>query len=180
MSEITAIAKSTTCEQSGGVSHAYATDASNITAATIAAGVVTAITLAADKAFARLDFDDDENVAFFNEEGTQVGGRIEINGTSLMSFNGISQSKITAANQAKGCCGVVVIWVQYDGTRRVQGIDVAPGETTWQFSKTRARIIPTINSGTGAENALVQYAVSHVGLYASPTTDLTDTEIEAL
>lgn len=180
MSEIVAIgSNAASCSNFGGVAYAYAVSNLDITAVTVSSGVITGFTLAADKGFAKLQFDDQDNVAFFNEEANQIGGSIEMNGSSLMSFNGISQAKITAANKAKECCGVVVIWVQYDGTRRVQGIDVAP-DNSWKFSKTHARISPTVNSGTGSENALFQYAVNHVGKYVSATTDLTDTAIEAL
>lgn len=181
MSEIVAIAaNASSCENNGGVSHAYAINADKISAVTVASGVITGFTIdGVGETFERLSFDDQDNVAFFNEEPNQVGGTIEMNGTSLMQFNGISQAKITAANKAKACCGVVVIWVQYDGTRRVQGIDVDTSDN-WEFSKTKARISPTLNSGTGAETSVMQYAVAHVGRFASATTDLDDAAIEAI
>lgn len=180
MSEIVAIsANQNNCENIGGVSHAYGIPTADVTAVTVSAGVITGFTLAASKSFSKLEFDDVENVAFFNEEPAEVGSAIEFNGSGLMQFDGIDQAKITAANKAKGCCGSVIVWVHYDGTRRVQGVDVAPDDS-WQFSKRKARILPTINSGTGAETSIMQYAVNHVGRYAAATTDLTDTAIEAL
>ncbi len=180
MSEIVAIAaNSSTCENTGGCSHAYAVEASNVVSVTVASGVITGFTLATSEDFSKLAFDDQENVAFFNEEPNLVGSDIQMNGSSLMQFNGISQAKITAANKAKACCGVVVIWVHYSGVRRVQGIDVAPDDS-WEFSKDRARISPTLNSGTGTETEVMQYAIAHTGRYASATTDLDDAAIEAI
>ena len=179
MSEIVAIPKSVGCDFVGGVYKAYATESSNITAVTVTTGAISAFTMADTGQWGKLEFDDQDNVAFFNEAGEQSGNVTRINGTGLMRFVGVTQSKITAANKAKACCGLVVIWFHYDGTKRVQGIDVAP-DGAWEFSNKLPRVIPNANSGTGGEESLMEYNVAHQSRNLSPTTTLTDTEIEAL
>lgn len=183
MSTVTAIAKSTDCSNLGGVKLAYATDYSNVTGVTVSTAdqSITGFTMAGSGDWSKLEFDDEDNVAFFNEEGADsVSGPVLVNGTGLMKFNGISQAKITAANKAKACCGLVVIWVGYDGTRRVQGIVVNPSTLEWSYSKRLPRFIPNILSDTGENAARLEYNVPHQGEEFAPTTTLTTTEIEAL
>ena len=180
MSQIVDIQSSGGCDAVGGAFLAFATDAENIQAVIVAAGVITGFTMAGTGQWGKLEFDDTNNVAFFNETGEQVGNTIRMNGEGLMQFSGISQAKITAANQAKACCGVVVVWFQNDGVKRVQGIDVAPDDS-WSFSAPRQpRVIPNLNSDTGENEAIMQYNIPHQGKYASPTTDLTEAALEAL
>ncbi|MCB0581399.1 MAG: hypothetical protein KDD10_19070 [Phaeodactylibacter sp.] len=180
MAEIVDIASTSGCDAVGGVYLAYATDASNITAVTVTSGVITGFTMAGVGQWGKLEFDDENNVAFFNETGELVGNTVRMNGEGLMQFSGISQAKITAANQAKACCSVVVIWFQNDGLKRVQGIDVAPDDS-WSFSTpTGPRIVPNLNSDTGENEAIMQYNVPHQGKYGSPTTSLDGAAIEAL
>lgn len=180
MSDIVAIPRSSGCDFIGGVYKAYATESENITAVTVeATGEISALTMASLGQWGKLEFDDQDNVAFYNEAGEQSGNVVRINGTGLMRFVGITQAKITAANKAKACCGVVIIWFHYDGTKRVQGIDVAP-DATWKFSNKLPRIVPNANSGTGGEESVMEYNIAHQSNNLSPTTTLTDTDIEAL
>lgn len=180
MSVLIAIPKNESCDAVGGVKYAYAINKNEITAVTVGAdGEITAITLdVAGESFALLEFDDEDNSAQFNEEGSNDGNQVRFTGEGIMTFRGITQTKIKAANQAKQCCGVVIIWFQYDGTRRVQGIDVFP-DGTWQFSQS-ARVVPSVNSNTGEGEALMTYTVNSNNIYVSPTTTLDETAIEAL
>ncbi|MCA9366767.1 hypothetical protein KC887_00680 [Candidatus Kaiserbacteria bacterium] len=180
MSEIVPIPKSSGCDFVGGVFKAYATESENITAVAVTDGEITGFTMASAGQWGKLEFDDQQNVAFFNENGERNGNVVRVNGTGLMSFVGLTAAKIVAANKAKACCGLVLVWFHYDGTRRVQGIDVNPGDNTWKFSNQLPRIIPNALSGTGAEESRLEYNVTHQGSQLSSTTDLTDTEIEAL
>lgn len=180
MAEIVDISSNTGCDFVGGAYLAYATDSANITAVTVSAGVITGFTMSGTGQWGKLEFDDVNNVAFFNETGELVGNTVRMNGEGLMQFSGISQAKITAANQAKACCGVVVIWFQNDGLKRVQGIDVDLSDN-WTFTTpTQPRIVPNLNSDTGENEAIMQYNVPHQGKYASPTTSLDGAAIEAL
>lgn len=184
MAEIRAITANTDCDVLGGVSYAYATDYVNVDFDDItvdASGAITNIGMLTSGTWARLDFDDENDVAFYNETSERVNeGALVYNGEGLMQFNGITQAKITAAGLAGLCCGVVIIWVHYSGVRRVQGIDVNPEDQTAARSKKRAKINPNINSGTGAETEVVIYNTTHQGRYPSATTTLSDAAIEAL
>lgn len=182
MATITAISASTSCDNFGGCTHAYATDYANVSGvSTNASGVITAFGMTGSGQWAKLEFDDNDNVAFFNEEGELVNNtRVQYNGTGLMKFDNNSAAKSLAAEKAAACCGVVIIWVQRDGTRRVQGVDVHP--TT--FAKTdpilKARIVPNNLSDTGENANRIEYNVQHTGKYLSKTTTLDDAAIEAL
>lgn len=184
MPEIKDIVAGTDCDILGGVDHAYATDASNVDFDNItvnASGAITNIGMLTSGTWGLLEFDDDENVALFNEVSERVtGGALVYNGTGLMSFNGLSQYKINAAGLAGLCCGVVIIWVHKSGLRRVQGIDVHPITFVATRSKVRAKINPDINSNTGGETETLVYNTVHQGRYPSPTTTLTDAAIELL
>lgn len=179
MSEIVSIDANSDCSQVGGVEKAYAVPFDQVTSVTVSNGVVTGFTMETTGQWGKLVFDDADNVAFFNETGEEQGQQVVINGEGLMKFSGVTQSKITAANKAKDCCGLVVVWFHYDGTRRVQGIDVAPDDT-WEFSSRKARVVPSVLSDTGENESRVEYSVVHRGRYASPTSDLTAEDIEAL
>lgn len=178
MPEVTAIAQNLNCDIPGGIEKAYATDKANITAVTVASGVVTAVTMSGSGQWGLLYADDQDEVAFMNETGQEQNNRVRVETSGLLQFNGITQSKITAANNAKACCGVVVVAIYKDGTRRVHGLDVDTSDN-WTFSQ-KFRIVPNINSGTGAESTVVQYNFVGIGDYHAPTTTLTDTAIEAL
>jgi len=181
MSEIVAIAKNTSCLGIGGVRLAYATEYTNITAVTVGTGgEITALTMATPAQWGKLSFDDEDNQAYYNEEGELVGNRVVSNGTGFMLFNGLTQAKIEAANQAKACCGLVIIWFHYSGIVRVQGIDVDPTDDSWSFSKRLPRIVPNVLSDTGENAERMEYNVTHQGLQFSPTTTLDEAAIEAL
>jgi len=179
MSEIISILANSDCSQIGGQEKAYAVGFDKIDTVAITNGVITGFTMTEAGLWGQLTFDDNDNVAFFNETGEEVGQQVRFNGEGLMKFSGITQNKITAANKAKDCCGVVVVWFSNDGTKRVQGIDVAPDDT-WSFSQKKARIVPNVISDTGDNEARVEYGVTHVGRYASATTSLSAEDIEAL
>ena len=173
------------CNVIGGVYKAYAVDAQYVDFDNItvnASGAITDITMLSSGQWGELEFDDDANVSLYNEVGEEltVGGAKVFNGTGLMNFNGLSQYKINAAGLASLCCGVVIIWVHYSGLRRVQGIDVHPQTLVATRSKQRARILPDLNSNTGGESETLVYNTIHQGRYPSPSTTLTDVEIEAL
>jgi hypothetical protein len=178
------VATTGSCNVLGGVYKAYAVDAQYVDFDDItvdASGGITNIGMLTSGQWGELEFDDDENVALFNEVSERLtGGALVYNGTGLMSFNGLSQYKINAAGLAGLCCGVVIIWIHYSGLRRVQGIDVHPETLVATRSKQRAKINPDINSGTGAETETLVYNTVHQGRYPSPTTTLTDSQIEAL
>lgn len=94
----------------------YATDASNVDFDNItvnASGAITNIGMLTSGTWGILEFDDDENVALFNEVSERVtGGALVYNGTGLMSFNGLSQYKINAA----GLPVCVVAWSSFGFT----------------------------------------------------------------
>lgn len=184
MAEIRAITVNDNCDVLGGVAYAYATEFSNVDFDNItldSSGGITNIAMNTSGTWARLDFDDENDLAFFNETGElQNQAAVVYNGEGLMSFNGITQDKIKSAGLAGACCGVVIIWVHYSGVRRVQGIDVNPATNVGSRSKKKARIVPDVNSGTGAESEAVVYKTQHQGRFPSPTTTLSNAAIEAL
>ncbi len=180
MSTLVAIAKNENCDAVGGVKFAYAINKNSVTGVTVGAGgEVTGLTLdAGGDDFVKLEFDDEDNSASFNEEGAQDGNQVRFTGEGIMNFKGITQTKIKAANQAKQCCGVVVVWFQYDGTVRIQGIDVFP-DGSWQFSQS-CRVVPSAASNTGEGEAMLTYTVNSQNVFLSPTTTLDEAAIAAL
>lgn len=180
MAEIQAIAATdSNCDNNGGIKYSYGTDATNITAVTVTSGVITGFTMSSTGLWSKLEFDDDDNTASFNQEGARNGSSIEFTQDATFQFNGLSQAKVTAANNAKACCGTVFIHFTYEGTAYVQGIEVDTSNN-WALTKDKARVIPSANTGTADENVIMIYNVNSTSRYVAPTTDLTETEIEAL
>ena len=181
MAEIIAISGTdSNCDNNGGIKYSYGTDATNITAVTTdSSGAVTGFTMSSTGQWAKLEFDDDENTASFNQEGSRNGSSIEFAQDATFQFNGISQAKVTAANNAKACCGTVFIHFTYEGTAYVQGIEVDTAGD-WSLTKDKARVIPALNTGTADENVLMVYNVNSTSRYAAPTTTLSESAIEAL
>jgi len=181
MSSVLAItANAADCNNSGGIKVSYGILASDVTAVTVGAdGEITGFTLEVGSGFSKLEFDDETDVAFFNQEGSLNGSAIEFAQTANMQFNGVNQTKIKAANNAKVCCATV--WVHYheSGQATVQGIEVDTAGN-WSLTKNRARVVPSANTGTGAENEVLIYNVQSVSRYLAPTCTLTETAIEAL
>lgn len=180
MADVIAIGAESDCKNPGGVLHVYGTDFANITAVTVASGVITGFTMGSTGQWAKLEPDDEDDVAFFNEEGELAGNNVNMNGTGFLKFNKPTAAKIDAADKIKDCCGVVLIWVLNDGTRLVEGIDIDYTDDSWAFSKTKPRVIPNRLSDTGANSSRLEYNVQHVGKALSRTTTLTDSAIEAL
>lgn len=182
MATITPISASTNCDNFGGATHAYATDYANVSGvSTNASGVITAFGMTGSGQWSKLEFDDQDNVAFFNETAELINNtRVQYNGEGLMKFDNNSAAKSRAATQVGFCCGVIIIWVQRDGSRRVQGIDVHP--TT--FAKTdpivKARVLPTNSSDTGENSNRIEYTVQGTSKYLAAYTTLSDSAIEAL
>lgn len=168
------------CDNSGGIKYSYGVDKNEITAVTVdGTGVITGFTMSGLGLWAKVEFDDDENVAFYNQSGALNGSSIDFTQEAFMQFNGVTQAKIAAANQAKACCGTVWIHFFKDGSVVVQGIEVDNSQN-WAFTKVNARVVPTANSGTGTENNLMNYSIQSTGRYLSSTTDLDEAAIEAL
>lgn len=180
MAEIQAIAATdSNCDNNGGIKYSYGTDATNITAVTITSGAVSGFTMSSTGLWSKLEFDDDENTASFNQEGAKNGSSIEFTQDATFQFNGLNQAKVTAANNAKACCGTVFIHFTYEGTAFVQGIEVDPSNN-WALTKDKARVIPSANTGTADENVIMIYNVNSTSRYAAPTTTLNEAAIEAL
>jgi len=181
MGSIIAIpATASNCDNNGGIKYSYGTDAENITGVTVGAnGEITGFTMDSIGLWAKHVFDDDDNVAFFNQEGTQNGSSTEFNQNANWQFNGINQTKIEALNLAKACCGTVWIHFHEDGTVTVQGIEVDNSQN-WALTKNRAKVVPSANSGTGNENNIMIVNVVSVSRFLAPTCTLDEAAIEAL
>jgi len=178
MAEVQALGQATDCDIPGGILKAYATDKANVTGVTVASGVVTGFTMSGLGLWSLLYADDQDEVAFLNETGQEQNNRVRVEASGLLQFDGLSQTKITAANQAKACCGVVAVVFYRDGTTRVHGIDVDLSDG-WKFAQ-KFRIVPNVNSGTGAEKTVLQYNFVGMYDYHAPTTSLDEAAIEAL
>lgn len=166
------------CGSDGGISVSYGILCEDVTDITVVSGVVTGFTLASTKSFSKLVFDDDDT-AFYNQEGEREGKKVTINQTAFMKFEQITSAKIIAGNNAlQVCCS---IWVHYlnSGVALVQGIDYFDDDS-YLNAKTTAKITPSALSDTGENADRLEYNIESVGRRLSPTTSLTTTQIEAL
>lgn len=185
MAEILEILQSTdNCNDPGGIKYGDFTASSNVDFDNItvdASGRITAITMAVSGTWARLYWDDDEDVAFINETSpTDLNAATVYDVEGTLQWDGLDQDKITAAGQAGLCCGVVGIITYYSGIKRVFGIDVNPETQAATQSKKKFKLKPALNSETGAGKNRLVYALVGQQQYPAATTTLSDNDIAAL
>lgn len=160
-------------EVDGGINASFILRDSDISGLTFdASGVLTGITLDASGSVAEFEFDDD-NSAFYNQEGTRDGLKYTVNQTAFFKFSGLDKDKIYKANQIKGCCKLVAIHFANDGSVHVQGIQYNLDTTEWEYSKERARVTPSVLTDTGENVSRMEYTINSVSksfVAADPAT----------
>lgn len=141
--------------------------------------VITAITLTGVGETFTKYVPDDDDTAFYNEEGERTGKKHVYNQQSNMKFEGITAEKIKAAEELKSCCAQFWFHVHNSGIIRVQGIEKSSNANGWERPKQTAKATISINSLTGADVENITVVINSQAKVAL-TTDLTTTDIEAL
>lgn len=164
----------------GGLSHSYVTKLSNITAVTVAAGVITGFTMASTGAWKKWSYDTD-GTSSYAQPGALNNNVFSTNQEAFVKVKGIDAASVDAANKVKQCCDVVAIHVMNNGTRLVQGLEYmeasgAPIKT----KKGNTRVVPSVLTDTSANESRSEYRIQGVASSFSNTTTLTDTAIAAL
>ncbi len=180
---ITALSSVGTCNNDGGgIARSFMCKLADITAVTLTSGIITNFTMASTGLWKQLTYDKDDT-AYFNQVGARAnaGAPYIATQTAFLKFKGVSSAYVIAANNMKDCCNVVVIHVLNSGERFVQGIELDSAAVgLFTSSKTDTRVIPSLMSDTGANQARLELLVEGTAFSLSPSTDLTDAEILAL
>ncbi len=179
---ITSINQNTgTCDVDGGIVYSHGTLCSNVTDMTIDAdGQVTGFVTVAVGSIGKLQYDTDQDVAYFNETGARTGKKHVLDQESVMPFDGLTKEKIKAGDNAAAACCNLFIHTHSTGLKRMQGVEVDKEAGTWKLSKKPALVTVNNNSNTGDASDNMQWTVTSQSKYAAPIVDMTDAEIEAL
>lgn len=180
---VAALSSVGTCNNDGGgIARSFMCKLADITAVTLTSGVISNFTMASTGLWKALAYDKDDT-AYFNQVGARAaaGAPYIATQTAFLKFKGISSTYVTTSNAMKDCCNVVVIHVLNNGERLVQGIELdSTAVGGFVSSKTDTRVIPSLMSDTGANQARLELLVEGTTFNLSPVTDLTDSEILAL
>ena len=179
MAEIADIGQTDTgCGQGGGVLHSYGVDNQWITAVTVgASNEITGFTMSDTGKWGKYTYDDDDAVAAYTETSNDNG---TVTQQLTANFNGLSQAKIKALNDAKACCGTTWVHVLNDGTRIVQGIQVDTAGN-WAFANSKAVVRPASNTQTRTDtNPIATVNINSEAAQLSVPTTVNDAAIEAL
>ncbi|TXH43970.1 MAG: hypothetical protein E6Q97_33380 [Desulfurellales bacterium] len=169
------------CNNQGGIVRSFGCKLADITAVTLTSGVISNFTMASTGLWKAFVYDRDAT-AFYNQTGAVNNNVYSVEQAALLKFRGISASYIAAANAAKDCCDMVFIHVLANGVRLVQGIEI-DSSATGGFVGTanrNTRVIPSMNSDTGANEARMEYSITGNANTLSPSTSLSDSAIAAL
>lgn len=177
---LTSIDQSVTCISSnGGIFQSYVTDIANIASMTFTDGAVSAITMATPGQWTKFVYDDDDS-AYYNQEGERTNNRHVSNQSAMLKFAGISAANIEAAKELKNCCSLVAIHFLNSGERLIQGIEYDAVADNFKQSRKRCRATLNVMTDTGDNEDRIEVTLESQANVESPTTTLTATDIEAL
>lgn len=166
----------------GGMKQSYALDLPDLGSVTYDAtntleidGIVISTT---SVTFAKFVYDDDDS-AFFNQEGERENKKHNYNQQSSMKFAGLTYSKIAAAEGIKDSCAMFWLHVLNSGIILPQGIEKDAGSNGFIRPKQTAKATVSINSDTGDNEENITIVVDSV-VKTALTCSLTTTAIEAL
>lgn len=116
----------------GGAEYAYACSFGNITAATVAGGLITALTLT--DALVKLVPNKNQTCRFdeTGERPNEFSTKFQYNQEGFAYFAGKDNSLKVVADAYSQCCQLVVFWVLNTGAIAVQGVEIDAG-TSWAF-----------------------------------------------
>lgn len=164
----------------GGILQSYAVDFAEIDSVTFAVdGSITAITMtgAGPNTWTKYVYDDDDT-AYFNNEGERTGKKHVFNQTAFMKFEGLSIAKVQAINSLTDCCNTVWIHVLNSGVHLLQGLE-DDGSGAHKRVKQSAKATTNIMSDTGENTDRAEITINSV-CKKIHIVDLTIAEIELL
>lgn len=189
MCNLIGITTSVCASAQGGISHFYVAPASSITAVTVGtganAGVVTGITVTGGPGVFKRFVPTKNQTAFFNQTGERPN---EFSNTHVIKqelfaqFAGVDKARIDAMEALKDCCQLVAIVVTNTGTRLIMGLEL-DSTATGGFVLAReasCRATTSVLTDTSANEARAELRLNASTIKFAPTTNLTDTAIEAL
>lgn len=123
---------------------------------------------------------DDDDSAFYNQTGARTNRKVTVTGQASIKYSGLTNTLVTFSNNILECCCIVAVHFLNSGIALVQGIQYDPVADTWRFTKQKAKVTPTLNTNTGADEDNAVFLIDHVGSKFSPATTLSSADIQAL
>lgn len=163
-------------EVDGGINTSFVMRDTDIDDLTFdSSGALTAITLTASGVVAEFEFDDDDT-AFYNQEGVRDRLRFTVNQNAFFKFSGLDADKVYKANLIKSCCKLFLVHFLNDGSVQTQGIQYNLDTQEWEYSKEKARVTPSVLSDTGENSSRLEFNIASVSRNFVPADAATITK----
>jgi hypothetical protein len=140
----------------GGIFALALGDWADVTAVTVSGSSVTAVT-----GITWVTFEHDlDGTAFFDQNGERPSQYIlKYVSDGFIKFVDITDAKIAALLEL-GCCNLVGIAFQNNGTNRIFGIDPDEAGTDAKLSLVPHKVTPSAKSGTSQEENRIEFVIS--------------------
>lgn len=150
----------------GGIFALALADYNDLTAVTIAAGVVSAVTGITWVLFKH----DIDGTAFFDQNGESPSPNlIDFISDGFVKFVDATPAKIAAVNGLV-CCKLIGIAFMNNGTNRIFGFDPDLAGTSFIPSLEAHKVIPSVKSGTSNDENRVEYVIQGKSAQVLTTT----------
>jgi len=167
----------------GGIYQSYICNLDDVTDITFTSGVLTGITVGTVGSFKKFVFDDD-NSAFYNQEGSFSGTRFTNAQSAFMKFSGLSAARATAADCARQAYRVIAFHFLNDCSVMVQGVEEGAGcdSANFKHSRVPARIAPSVKSNTSDTESALEFSITSEARSIVPVdpTTITSAVLDAL
>ena len=168
----------------GGAQYCYVTSAEYITSITVTSGIISAFTMASTDNWWKFVPNKNQTCRYdeTGERPNEFSTKIAYNCEGFAYFAGKDATAKTVADALASCCQLVVIWVLANGQLVVQGLEIDETATGDYVTSKEAdcRCTPSLLSDTAANESRLELLFTSRNAQASPYTDLTPAEIEAL
>ena len=162
------VAQTSTGCQKGGFLVVAGIPLVDITAATVAGGILTGVTLAVGKSWTKYTPDDEDDIALI--EILQDEARGKHKARVLLSMDGADKNKLDIAEAFDGCCGMLFL-VQTNNTSFAIGY-VKASDTSFAIATGKAKARTSILIGTAADDSRAEIEIVSSDLRVPLTTSI--------
>lgn len=139
----------------GGIFALALADFADVTAVTYSGSSVTAVTGATWVVFEH----DQDGTAFFDQNGERPSQYLlDYVSDGFVKFVDATDAKIAAIADL-GCCDIIGIAFQNNGTNRFFGIEPAPDGSDYKRSLEAHKITPSVKSGTSNDENRIEFVI---------------------
>ena len=111
---------------------------------------------------------DDNDQAYYNQEGSRDGNSHEFAQTSFFTFAGLSLTKREMGNNIKNCCALICVHRTSTGEILIQGIETDGATTSHTTSFRKAKATVNFLTDTADNNDRLEITIESTAIEMSP------------